>query len=225
MIASNINFIDTGGSNYSTPTIDKEMGKDDFLQLLVTKLSHQDPLSPSEDTDFVAQLAQFSSLEQLENMNSNLEQDLQWNYLLSQTISNTMATSLIGRSVRADSSGIYLETAGSADIAVDLDRAVSELKVEIVDRDGQVVRTMNENGLAAGDHVVHWDGLDQSGNQMAAGLYSVRVTAVDGNGNDYSPEPFLEGEVTGVSYKDGIALLTISGQNVPLAAVLEVKEQ
>lgn len=223
MIASNINFIDTGGSNYTSP-VKKELGKQDFLQLLVTKLTHQDPMSPAEDTDFVAQLAQFSSLEQLENMNTSLTQNLQWNYLLSQTISNTMATSLIGRSVRADSSGIYLETSGSADIAIELNRAVSELKVEIIDRDGQVVRTMNENGFAAGDHVVHWNGLDQSGNEMAAGLYTVRVTAVDSNGNDYSPEPFVEGEVTGVSYKDGIALLTINGQNVPLAAVLEVKE-
>lgn len=223
MIASNINFIDTGSSQYA-PTINKEMGKQDFLQLLVTKLTHQDPMNPAEDTDFVAQLAQFSSLEQLENMNALLAQDLQWNFLLSQTISNTMATSLIGRSVRADSSGIYLETSDSADIAINLDRAVSEMKVEILDRDGQVIRTLNENGLAAGDHLIHWNGLDSSGTEVPAGLYTVRVSAVDGNGNDYSPEPFLEGLVSGVSYKGGIALLTINGQSVPLAAVLEVKE-
>ena len=105
MDMNNVTFLAETGSNYQTPNAaDRILDKDDFLELLIAKLSNQDPLDPMQDEDFVAQLAQFSSLEQLSNMNENLMQDIQWNYMLSQTISNTMATSLIGRTVRADSS-------------------------------------------------------------------------------------------------------------------------
>jgi flagellar basal-body rod modification protein FlgD len=201
-----------------------QLGKEDFLNLLVTKLANQDPLDPVSDEDFVAQLAQYSSLEQLTNMNESLEQDIQWNYLLSQTISNTMSTSLIGRSVRADSSTIYLETSGSADIAVNLDRFADEVTISIHDEYGNVVRRINESDLEAGDHVIHWDGADENGVQMATGSYTVSVSAVDANGSSFSPERFVEGEVTGVTYRDGMALLVINGQEIPLSNVVEVKE-
>jgi flagellar basal-body rod modification protein FlgD len=221
----NINFVSNTGSNpISAGGSSNILGKDDFLKLLVAKLSHQDPLNPMEDEAFVAQLAQFSSLEQLQNMNDNLTEDLQWNYLLSQTISNTMATSLIGRTVRADSSQLYLETAGAADIAVDLDRAASQMTITIRDENGNVVRTMTERGLNEGDHVINWDGTDDEGVQVASGMYTVSISAVDGNGNDFSPNHYLEGKVKGVSYQDGIALLNVNGQQIPLGAVLEVKE-
>ena len=221
----NITTVTNTGANYQVAgAIDKVLDKDDFLKLLVAKLSNQDPLSPMGDEDFVAQLAQFSSLEQLKNMNDNLTQDIQWNYLLSQTISNTMATSLIGRTIRADSSMLYLETGGTADLAVGLDRAASELTITIKDQNGNVVRTMTERGLNEGDHVFTWDGADDSGVQAPSGGYTVSVTALDGEGNSFTPRQFVEGKVDGVTYRDGIALLSIDGQLLPLASVLEVKE-
>jgi flagellar basal-body rod modification protein FlgD len=200
------------------------MGKDDFLKLLVAKLSNQDPMNPVQDEDFAAQLAQFSSLEQLSNMNQSLTQDIQWNYLLSQTISNTMATSLIGKTVRADSSQVYLDTNGSADLTVNLDRPASELTISICDADGQTVRTITAKGLDKGDRVFNWDGTDDSGTQLASGIYTVKLSAKDGNGNTFTPSSIMEGKVSKVAYQSGIALLNINGQNIPLASVLEVKE-
>lgn len=215
---------ETGAGYQAASTADRILDKDDFLRLLVAKLSNQDPLNPMDDEDFVAQLAQFSSLEQLQNMNNNLTQDIQWNYLLSQTISNTMATSLIGRTIQADSSMLYLETGGTADFAVGLDKAATELTITIKDQNGNVVRTITERGLNEGDHVFTWDGLDDNGAQAPAGAYSVSVTALDGDGNSFTPTQSIEGKVTGVTYRDGIALLSVNGQLVPLASVLEVKE-
>ncbi|MEW5924335.1 MAG: flagellar hook capping FlgD N-terminal domain-containing protein, partial [Candidatus Zixiibacteriota bacterium] len=98
---SNGNAITTG----STQTL----GKEEFLQLLVAQLTHQDPLEPMEDTQFIAELAQFSSLEQLQNMNESLGNSLDWDYLQMQTINNTMATSLIGREVQATFNNLYLD--------------------------------------------------------------------------------------------------------------------
>jgi flagellar basal-body rod modification protein FlgD len=157
-------------------------------------------------------------------MNENLEQDIQWNYLLSQTISNTMSTSLIGRNVRADSSMIYLETSGSADIAVNLDRFADDVTVSIRDEYGNVVRQLNKNDLDSGDHVIHWDGTDDNGVQVASGTYTISISAVDANGETFTPDQFVEGEVSGVAYRDGMALLVIQGQEIPLSNVIEVKE-
>ena len=220
----NVTFVNETGANRQAPVADRVMDKDDFLKLLVAKLSHQDPLDPMADEDFVAQLAQFSSLEQLSNMNKNLEQDIQWNYMLSQTISNTMATSLIGRTIRADSSTLYIEEGGAADIAINLDRPASELTITIRDENGRVVRTLTERDVDQGDHTINWDGTDDTGSPVVAGPYTVEVSATDVNGNTFTPDQFLEGEVTGVTYRDGMALLNVDGQQLPLASVLEVKE-
>jgi len=224
MEMQNVTFLTETEGNRQASAADRVLDKDDFLKLLVAKLSHQDPLDPMADEDFVAQLAQFSSLEQLTNMNKNLEQDIQWNYMLSQTISNTMATSLIGRTVRADSSTLYVEEGGAADIAITLNRPATDLTVTIRDQYGRVVRTITEHDVAQGDHTINWDGTDDTGSPAAAGPYTVDVSAEDVNGNSFNPDQFLEGEVTGVTYRDGIALLNINGQHLPLASVLEVKE-
>jgi len=219
----NVTFLSDTGSSQSA-VAGNVLDKDAFMKLLVAKLSNQDPLNPMADEEFVAQLAQFSSLEQLQNMNDNLQQDIQWNFLLSQTISNTMATSLIGRTVRADSSTLYIETGGTADIALTLDRAVTDLTVNIYDDNGNLVRTMTRDATAAGDLVIDWDGTDDTGAQCAAGTYTVKVSATDASGNSFTPDQFLEGTVTGVTYRDGIALLSVNGQELPLASVLEVNE-
>ena len=224
MPVDNVTYVNNNSTYTAAAGTTKEMGKDEFLQLLIAQLSHQDPMNPMEDKDFVAQLAQFSQLEQLENMNSSLSDGLDWDYLLSQTISNTMATGLIGRTVRADASNIYLETAGAADIAITLDRTTTELTAKIVDQDGNVVKTITKRGLESGDHTINWDGTDDAGVQVASGMYTVQLSAVDSSGNAYSPSQFLEGKVEGIIYKDGYALLRVNGQNIPLSSVNEIYE-
>lgn len=220
---SNINFVDSATQNQaSSPKT--ALGREEFLQLLIAQLSNQDPLNPLEDKDFIAQMAQFSTLEQMTNMNSSLMDSLNYDFLLSQTISNTMATSLIGRTVRADASQIYLQTAGATNIAVNLDRTATELTVRIKDADGNVVRTINRQGLTPGDHVINWDGADDNGVQAASGIYTIELSARDVNDNTFQPSQYLEGKVAGVVYKDGLALLTVNGQQIPLGSVREVKE-
>ena len=103
-------------SSTQPATASSTLGKDDFLRLLVAQLKNQDPLNPMDNSQFVAQTAQFSSLEQLQNMNATLAQNSEWNMLLSQTINNTMATSLIGKWVTAESSTIALRDGSVPDI-------------------------------------------------------------------------------------------------------------
>ena len=95
MAVSGVNYssiTDPATSGTSKKKINNELGKDDFLQLLVTQLQHQDPLAPMEDKEFISQMAQFTSLEQMKNMNNSVQ--------------ITQATSFIGKQVTwADSQG------------------------------------------------------------------------------------------------------------------------
>ncbi|MCK4257441.1 MAG: flagellar hook assembly protein FlgD [Halanaerobiales bacterium] len=111
-----------GATNNSTQmtnnsTEENVLGKDDFLKLLVTQLQYQDPLNPMEDRDFIAQTAQFSSLEQMQNMNQNFS-----NLMRMQSISQM--ASLLGKDVS------YFKPAGETEEAEVLTGTVSEVKYE-----------------------------------------------------------------------------------------------
>ena len=101
------------------------LGKEDFLKLLMTQLQYQDPLNPMDNQDFMAELAQFSSLEQLQNVNSNL----QANFLLTQSLNNSLATNLIGKRVIALGSQVYLGRDSGEEITFDLSAAAGSLTV------------------------------------------------------------------------------------------------
>jgi flagellar basal-body rod modification protein FlgD len=218
----NVTYLSNQAQTASTPK--KVLDKDDFLKLLVTKMSHQDPLNPEDDQAFVAELAQFSSLEQLKNMNDNLSQDMKWNAMLSQTINNTSATSLIGRTVDADSSELFVGSSGSADIAYHLTGDASKVTVDIKDSTGKVVNSFTSNSLSAGDHSLHWDGTDSAGKAVTAGVYTISITAKDADGKAVTTTQSLEGTVTGVSYENGSALLNVGGLQIPLSSVRQVRE-
>ncbi|MDP3830447.1 MAG: flagellar hook capping FlgD N-terminal domain-containing protein, partial [Ignavibacteriaceae bacterium] len=87
-------------TNVNTPKGKASLGKDDFMKLMLTQLKHQDPLNPMEGSEFAAQLAQFSSLEQLSNLNELTAQSIDANYYLTQSINNTMTATLIGKDVK-----------------------------------------------------------------------------------------------------------------------------
>ena len=97
-----------GTSGGNTGSV-QNLGKDEFLQLMVTKLQNQDPLNPMEDEDYIAQLAQFSSLEQLTNISDGLDESNEWDYLQMQSINNVMAAGLIGKEVEASYDQVYYD--------------------------------------------------------------------------------------------------------------------
>jgi flagellar basal-body rod modification protein FlgD len=225
MSLDGITYVDSSTNQTTTSSSStSSLDKDDFLRLLITKLTYQDPLNPASDEDFVAQLAQFSSLEQLEQMNTNLATDLQWNYLLSQTISNTMSTSLIGRTIVADSSELQLDTAGTAQICLNLPESAQNLTIKIIDEDGETVRTISVDSPGEGDIAVSWDGLDDNGVQAPAGLYTIEAEATNLDDEAITPSLYVEGKVEAVSYVNGIAYLNVNGQSIPLSSVREVRE-
>ena len=225
MEAQSISSILNSASSSSTgaTTSSSTLGKDQFLKLLISQLQNQNPLEPMNDQEYVAQMAQFSSLEQLQNMNSTLSQNMQYNMLLSQTINNTMATSLIGKEITADSDSIGVTSGSGADITFKSTGFAPTGTITITDAKGVVVRSLQVSNLQSGDNSVHWNGKDDLGNNVASGDYTYQINLKDTNGQAVTVSNYRTGKVDSVKYVDGQAYLLVDGAYIPLAQVREVK--
>ncbi len=198
------------------------MAKDDFLKLLITQLSHQDPMSPMESQDFAAQLAQFSSLEQLQGIGANIEQGVEADLILAQTINNTMAASIIGRRAKAIGDKVMIDTYGGAEITFRLGGFAQDVKVTISDSNGDTVNVLTANNLSDGENNLSWDGKNSEGQTVQEGTYHFTVEATGIDGNAISVTPLIVGIATGIRYEDGKAILLIDGQEVPFSSVVEI---
>jgi flagellar basal-body rod modification protein FlgD len=199
------------------------LGKDEFLKLLISELQNQNPLEPMNNQEYVAQMAQFSSLEQLQNLNTTLTQNAQYTALLSQTISNTMATSLIGKEITADCNSVGITSGSGADITFTSASFAVSGTITITDADGTVVRSLQVSNLQSGDNSIHWDGNDDLGNDVASGDYTYEIALEDTNGEAVTVSNYRTGTVDSIKYVDGQAYLLVDGAYIPLSQVREVK--
>ena len=217
MITAATDSVSTGAAP-SAATASQELDKDAFLNLLITQLQNQDPLNPTDSVEFTAQLAQFSSLEQLGNVNDNLKQ-LQ-NFQAS--INNSQAVSLIGKEITAN--GNFLNLNGGQPVACNfkLDEDAAMVGVSIYDNTGEFVRSIEGLNLSAGHHSLQWDGMDQNGIPATAGNYTFEVMAADANGNAIQAATYFSGSVDKVSFQNNTTYLMAGDQRVALGDILEV---
>lgn len=214
---------DTNGVAKATGSM-QQLGKDDFLKLLVSKLQNQDPLKPMDDESFVAELAQFSSLEQMGNIADGIAQQNQLSLIQSQGLNNVMASGLIGKEVKAQFSDISLDASNKPDINFTLSGDVSKATFQIKNSAGQIIRTLSAENLPSGSGQVIWDGKDDSGNRAPAGTYSVSMSAKSSSGETVKASLNLVGIVKQIIYKDGAAYLMVDGLQVSLGDVLGIGE-
>jgi flagellar basal-body rod modification protein FlgD len=217
-----ITATDTSISSSDTQSRDPAqiMGKNDFLNLLVTQLQHQDPLNPAESTEFTAQLAQFSSLEQLSNINDNLK-----NMELFQTsVTNSQAVSYIGKEITARGNTVQLESGQPAECHFELADNAALAVISVYGANGGFVTSFETGPLDAGRQSAAWDGTDRDGNLAAQGIYHFEVQAVDANNQDLSVTPVISAVVNGVSFKDQTASLITGLQTIAIDDVMAVSE-
>lgn len=193
------------------------VSKDDFLRLFTTQLRAQNPLNPMNSTEFTAQLAQFSSLEQLTNINDELKKLT----LYQGSLQNTLATGMIGKSVKALGDEVTLK--GTGQISYSLGRDAATSTVSIYDASGRLVRTLSNAGQKAGMNTVAWDGRDTAGVTQPDGNYKVKVQAADVSGAPVQVTTLRSGTVTGVTFSDNTAYLVIDGAaKIQLGEVREI---
>jgi flagellar basal-body rod modification protein FlgD len=185
------------------------LGKEDFLQLLVTQLKNQDPLNPADPTAFTAQLAQFSSLEQLFNVNQTLEKVNTSNAELERL----SALSMLGKQIVSKSENFRLIENGSVQLGYHLDEPVGSVQIHIQDSLKRTVATIAANQLGTGDHWLAWDGTGSNGQVAPPGDYTLAVSALSGDDETMPISALISGIVTGIEIdKNGNTLTTNCGE-------------
>jgi flagellar basal-body rod modification protein FlgD len=211
----------TGGTTAAaSSTGSTAMGKEAFLTLLITQLQHQDPLNPADSTEFTAQLAQFSSLEQLSNVNENLA-ELK---LYQASINNAQAVSFIGKEIVSTGNSLEAHSGQPVACEFELAKPAQKVVVSIYDATGAFVKDVVATGLAAGRQTVSWDGRDRNGNTAPDGTYTFEVQA-EGSGKEaVTATTYTRGTVSGVSFQDGVTYLTVGNRRVAIGDVVQVTQ-
>ena len=196
------------------------MDKNAFLKLLIAQLQHQDPLQPTEGTEYVSQLAQFSLVEQSQNQATQLG-----------TISTQMtglasneAAALVGKTVTlSNAAGIAWDGVSATGASVNLAAASAKTLVSIQDANGKTVRTLDVGARAAGALPVSWDGKDDAGRPVAKGNYSLKVAATTTDGKSVDVQNTVTGIVTKINFNKGYPELVLnSGATAPISDLVGV---
>jgi len=193
------------------------LGKDDFLLLMVEQLKNQDPMNPSDATEFTAQLAQYSSLEQLFNINDSLESMGS----TSTEVQRMSALSMIGKEVVTK--GSDFNYSGSAiRMGYDLEANADSGSLYIRNATGETVATMTLVDGEAGQHFFEWDGKDDNGNPVPKGQYTLGVSAFNGD-EGVAVTSLISSEVIGVDLVEGGDVLVTNVGEFSLADLESVR--
>ena len=221
---SGVSAVNTG-SNYSSVTSESSNSLDTqegFLTLLIAELQNQDPLEPLKNQEYISQLTQFSMLDELREINSNLEDQE-----VSQVSEfNVQSLNLIGKEITVLDDTIEHQVGNEVELSFQLP-SDETVNVNIYNSRGVLVR----QDTVVGSHLSGWqeytfDGKDNNNNYLADGTYYVQVvTPTDIYGNAQVYPVYQTGRVTGVDFTGSEAILELeSGQRVPLANVAGVRE-
>lgn len=204
----------------SAATGGQALGKDTFLQLLVTQLKNQNPLDPQDNSEFVAQLAQFSSLEGINTLNATVE-GLATNYTSSQAL---QASALVGHSVLAPASSTTVDTASGITGQFDLASSSTDATVKVYDANGTLVKNIDLGSQSAGTVSFDWDGTDNDGLALSSGTYKF-VASATVDGSEVAQTTYLPSTVSSVtvgSTAGDMSLKLADGSSVALSAVKTV---
>lgn len=201
-------------------TANSTLGKEDFLKLLVAQLSHQDPTKPTDPSEFVAQLSQFSSLEQLLNIKSGLD-------LVA--VTETAGTSaqmvtFIGKEVSFDGGQVaWSKGKAPVELGYELGEPAAQVEARIVDKNGNTVETRELGAASAGLKSFVFDGKKADGTPLPDGTYTVELTAINAAGDKSNVSLKARGLVQAVTFSAGYPQLVLAdGRTVGLSQVLEV---
>lgn len=146
-----------------------ELGKDAFMQLMIAQLKNQNPLDPQDNGDFISQLAQFSSLEEMQNLSGTVE-DVAGQFRSSQAL---QASAMVGKTVLAPSSVGILGSSGEVTGTVEVPASTGGLRLSVMNQNGELVRQIDMGASQAGVASFRWDGQDGNGNPLPPGPYQI----------------------------------------------------
>lgn len=204
-------------STAGAPT--KPLDQQAFLKLLMAQLKNQDPLAPTDGTQFVTQLAQFSQVEQAVAQTTRL--DTIGSQL--QGLNNSNTTALVGKTVTVSGNGMHWDGTFASTANVTLAAPAQKVTVTISDANGNAVRTLDLGPAPAGTLPLTWDGHDDGGQATPAGSYTMKISATDAAGQSVAVSQAVSGVVTKVSFEKGYPELTLgTGAVAPVSQLVSV---
>ncbi|MFJ4145712.1 flagellar hook assembly protein FlgD [Pseudomonas sp. NPDC089734] len=204
----------------TTTNSGEALGKDAFLQLLVTQMKNQNPLDPQDNTQFVAQLAQFSSLESMQNLTSTVD-SIATSYKSSQAL---QASSLVGRSVIVETGTAQVDTSKGLTGSVVIPASTTATTVKVYDSTGTQVDTIDLGSQSAGNASFTWDGLSSEGVALASGTYKF-VASGTVNGTNTAFSTYLPATVNSVTTAVSGGEMTLNlagGSSIALSKVQSI---
>ncbi|NOY52945.1 MAG: hypothetical protein GXP58_04910 [Deltaproteobacteria bacterium] len=207
-----LSSVSTNGKEEAT------LEKDQFLKILVAQMKYQDPMNPVQGTDFTNQLAQFSSLEQLIQVNSNLGSVQSGQ----KELGELSMSNYLGKHVLSKGSEISVTDGTPAAASYDLQGTAASGTLTVFDEEGSIVRIIDLGKKAPGRYDVTWDGKDMQGNLVSDGMYRFQTDFYDAEGGYVSSESYQTGKVQRIIFQDGVASFDLGNTQVPVESVVEV---
>lgn len=216
---ANPNWVDP--SKQMRATGNNQMDKDAFFKLMLAQMKNQDPTKPMESHEMAAQLAQFTSLEQLTNINSTLETMSKTN----SPNSNFQALAFIGKKVSGDSSKITRVPGDTRhSFGFDLLGDAQKVTVEIKDGGGNTIRKMESGAFKKGRNTLEWNGLTDQGTPARPGEYKFVLEAKNTAGSKVWAKTAFEGRITGLNYGSDGPVLLVGNQSIKLSDVRKIED-
>ncbi|MCO4099409.1 flagellar hook assembly protein FlgD [Gemmatimonas sp.] len=198
------------------PTNSKVMGRDEFLKLFVAQLKNQDPTNPMDGKDMAAQLAQFSTVEQLIAMNKRADE-------LAPLVEGQMAMAAVGKIGVTPGNSTFVDSTGKGTIVVDTGAKVGPGRVTVTNSKGEVVGTANVTVNKTGQQSFELGSLFTAP-PLAAGQYSYKFEVATDGGQFQAVTTYTAGRITGMRYEQGTPILTIGDSiNVPMSKLTQIR--
>lgn len=215
----------TSGSGVTkTPVNPKSaMGKEEFLKLLVAQLKHQDPLNPQGGDQMAAQLAQFSSLEQLQNINASLTTQQASTGTMIDSIQTSAAMGTIGKTVIARGDQLHVAPGDDpmlTSVRATIPATAGKAVLTVTDATGKLIGTRDLGEVSAGTLDVS---LGSAGATLSPGVYRFSVSVTDASGTVRSAPTSIVGKVDAVTATSSGPVLLSGGMSIPFSTVSEIR--
>ncbi len=202
----------TGGS---------DLDEQAFLNLLITQLQYQDPMNPQDSQEFVAQLAQFSSLEELMSLNDGMDTL----YMATSSMNNAAMTQLIGKEIVAYGDSFSYSGEGEVSLWYEAEGEATDVTINIYDEEsGELVYSESLGSVEEGEGEYVWDGSLTEGGTAEEGTYYFEFDATDADGAEVGINPMVHGVVDTMNYESGSPVPEIGGVPVELGDILRVED-
>jgi flagellar basal-body rod modification protein FlgD len=191
--------------------------QEDFMNLFTKQLQYQDPLAPMDNYQMATQMAQFGTVQALNDMTKSI-QTMQ---AYQASASSLQTVGLIGKKVQSKGNSLSIDQGMGAEGSYQLTKP-GKVSIQIFDANGNMVRFIDGGVKDTSKQRFTWDGKNQQGAQLPAGNYTFSVSAIDNKNQPIQVTTSKVGTVTGISFENGITYLNMGTDRITISDIIAI---